>query len=178
MLSSFFIKSATADCVLPTDLKQIPPDKREAYKKALLIVDQQPINKGTDKYYQELYDSSKYIYIGRVSIVLSKNEQLADRNKIDSKLAYVTVSKGWKNGKVKKIKLKIPDEQESCEQLYSYNLKAKSTYLFFESHKKLITALPLDKKLDFDNYGADGLSYLGKSDWYYSRNSTIHYSNK
>ena len=144
----------------------------------MAIIGQQPINKGSREYYQQLYDSSKYIYVGRITLILSKTEQLADSKDVDSELAYVTVSKGWKNGKVKKLQLKLPEMKSDCTNLYQYKLKEKKAYVFFESQRELIHALPLDKYSDLDELGSKALTFLGESDWYYARNSDIHYSPK
>jgi len=176
---SFIVCGTTQACsIITTNPTNIPPDRLEAYNKAKSFLADQSVIKGSNAFYDKLYDSSKYIYVGKVSTVLSKNEQIADSENIDSNLAYIKVSKGWKKGKVRNLQLKFPDEQSTCANLYTYKLEARLSYLFFENHRGLLTALPLNKKSDSNNWGAKAIAYYGDVDWYYSRNSNIHYANK
>jgi len=179
IIINFVVYGTTHACsIVTTNPTDIPPDRLRAYNKAKSILADQSVIKGSNAFYDKLYDSSKYIYVGNVSTILSKNEQITDSKNVDSNLAYIKVSKGWKKGKVRNLQLKFPDEQSTCANSYAYKLETKLSYLFFENHRGLLTALPLNKKSDSNNWGAKAIAYYGEVDWYYSRNSNIHYTNK
>ncbi len=162
----------------PKTLPDLPPDRLEAYKKAQAIIHQGKYKKGTPGFYQELFDTARHVYIGRISLILEKSDRADESKKDDASYAYVKVSKGWKSGKVRDVRLRVPKQEVLCDPRYSYRLKEKQRYLFFESRKGLITALPIDSKIADNRYAAQAIKYYGQSDWYYSRNTTIHYNSQ
>lgn len=177
---SLFISATNAasdGCSTTTSMADIPADRLEAYKKAQAIINGN-IAKGTQEYYQELFDSAKYIYVGRVKFILDKSDRAEEAKKDDSRFVYVKISKGWKSGKVRDIRLRIPKQPPLCDSRYSYKLKEKKSYLFFENRKGLITALSINSKTNQDRFSAEAIKLFGESDWYYSRNTTIHYNSK
>jgi hypothetical protein len=156
----------------------LPPDRLEAHKKAQAIINRDKPVKGSNEYYQELYQASRHIYVGRVKLILDKSDRADEAKKDDSLYAYVKISKGWKSGKVRDVRLRIPKDEPLCDPRLQYQLKEKLKFLFFENRKGLITALPLNKNTTADQYAAEAIEFFGQSDWYYSRNTTIHYNSK
>ncbi len=177
LLFATTVHAASDNCSPAVPIADIPPDRLEAYQKAQLIIHGDN-SKGSQGYYQELFDSSRYIYIARVKLILEKSDRADEAKKDDARFAYVKVSKGWKSGKVRDVRLRIPKQSPLCDPRYNYKLKEKLSYLFFENRKGLITALPINKKTNQDKLAAEAIALLGESDWYYSRNTTIHYNSK
>jgi hypothetical protein len=169
---------ATLACSLQSNVPDLPPGKMPAYKKAQAIINSGNPAKGTTNYYQELYDRSKYIYVGRVTLLLDRSDRADEAKADDSLFAYIKISKGWKSGKVRDIRLKIPKDGPLCNHRYAYQLKEKQRYLFFENRKGLITALPIVNNPTSDHFSTAAIKQYGRSDWYYSRNTTIHYNSQ